>query len=142
MGVSSDGILVFGIPLDFEDTMEEDLPFMSGFDDFGDMVAHEAGLPEWRGGMSDDESRKHWEAKRSAESACPVNLVLHCSYEYPMWIIAVRGTEVSASRGMPELIDPELLNVSVDRIEAAKAWCESHDIQWREPRWILCSLYG
>jgi hypothetical protein len=85
---------------------------------------------------------KYWEAQRAAEAACPVDIVSHCSGEYPMYIVAIRGTERTANRGSPEVIDPASLAVPAEKIEAAKAWCEAHRIEWQEPHWLLCSMWN
>lgn len=134
MGQSTDGILAFGV--DFGEDIE-----MPWGDDFEEYLHEEASLI-WKSGMSDEESSKYFAACRKVEAACPVEVVIHCSLDYPMYILAVRGTHTSASRGYPEAIDPKELIVQEEKIAAAKAWCEKLDIQWDNPQWLLCSLWG
>lgn len=73
----------------------------------------------------------------------PVDVVLHCSYDYPMYIIAVTGTEHSARRGYPKAIDPAALVVTGEQIEAMKKFCGEHGIEIPgEPQWYLSSMWG
>lgn len=130
MGVSTNGILVFGIELG------EELPeFLEDFDDtwwdFTDSIS----------GVADDDSER-WEKRRDFRDNFPVELVSHCSYEYPMYILAVNGTEITASRGSPEVIDPASLVVSPEKIEELRKFCEEYGIEWEEPKWYLCSMWG
>lgn len=36
---------------------------------------------------------------------------------------------------------PELA-VNPAKINAFKGWCPSNDIEWQEPKWLLCRMYG
>lgn len=119
MGVSTDGILVFGIPL--EEGIE--FPEVEGYgDDFGEYV---------------------YDARRE-DPNFPVDLVTHCHHEYPMYILAVSGTETTASRGYPQKIDglPEVSAAQIDRL---RAFADAHDLGdycEGEPGWYLCSMWG
>lgn len=144
MGISSDGLLVFGFPIGEED--ENPLPNLLGdgedFEDFEDFIADEAGIGQWSDYFTDEQSSHYLAKKCEVVAACPVDLVRHCSYEYPMYFLAVRGTDRSASRGSPEEISLESMAVAPEKIEAAKQWCVEHNIEWQEPKWYLASLYG
>jgi len=131
MGVSSDGILVFGIELGREDELPEFLYTEDGDEiEFDEMVDAELGISDLSYGE-----------RAEARKAYPVDLVWHCSYDYPMYILAVPGTEVSASRGYPHEFTDGLPTVTQEQIDALKAWAAERDIEG-EPCWILTSMYG
>lgn len=130
MGVSSDGILVFGIPYE-EDTFPE---FLEEFDgDFEAYLEAESGLPKW------GEEGHSFKAQWAYRDDCPADVVSHCSYDYPMYILAVRGTEKRNSRG--EVVGIESLDVDPERLVAFTAWCAARGIT-DVPRWCLVSMYG
>lgn len=133
MGVSTNGILVFGIQLPEEETPD----FLEDFDgDFDSFLNSLSGLPKWR------EEGHDFEKDRAFRESFPVDLLSHCSYDYPMFILAVRGTEKTAYRGDPKIIDPSSLVVSPDKIEELRKFCDEYDIEWEEPKWYLCSMWG
>lgn len=135
MGTSTDGILVFGFDIGVED--EQPLENILGEgEEFDDFIADEAGIEQW----SENVSADYWQRRKIAIKSCPVELVTHCSYNYPMYILAVRGTQLTASRGYPEEVIS--LHVDQEKIDSAKNWCETHGIEWQEPKWLLCSLWG
>ena len=78
-----------------------------------------------------------------------IEVVLHCSFDYPMLIIAVRDTCVTAYRGCPKAVTPE--TPKQEKIDALKEVLsklkplvegEYSPMQLSEPSWILTSLYG
>lgn len=127
MGVSTDGILVFGIDLGeelpeaFEEFDESDLWW-----DFTDSIS----------------GKKSYEDRSKFREEFPVNLTSYCSSEYPMYILAVNGTETVVRRGSTEEIDPNDMKVSDEKIAALKAFCEEYGIEWKEPKWLLASMWG
>lgn len=133
MGVSTDAILVFGFDCG------ETQPIKDWIDD---LIAEEAHLIRPAGSWDNPDVRAYHDARREAIEACPVDIVDHCSGEYPMYVVALRGSEIRSSRGHSTVIDPAALNVAPERIVAMKAWCEAHGIQWREPSWLLVSYWG
>ena len=138
MSQSTDGILAFGFDLGIED--EQPLEHLLGedFDDLDDFLASEAGIPPW----NHDSPEDYWNQKNAALAASPVELVSHCSGEYPMYILAVRGTYKNASRGYPEVLTPDYFTVPQEKINAARKWCEDHKVEWQEPSWILASMWN
>jgi hypothetical protein len=143
MGQSTDAILVFGFDVGEENPLqkvagddEDDSPELDV------ILAARAGLvrpstadykaPEWT---------KYWAEKEALEKASPLEIVRHCSGDYPMYIMAVRGTKTRANRGYPSVIDPAALAVTPEKIEAAKALCAELGIEWQEPKWLLCSMW-
>lgn len=132
MGVSTDGILVFGIDLG-----EEELEFLHDFEnDFDEFLHSLSGLPDY------GEPGHDYVKDRDFVNSYPVDLVWHCSYQYPMYILAIRGTETTAARGYPQKIDPSSLVVANEKIEFLKKFCETYGIEWQEPKWYLCSMWG
>jgi hypothetical protein len=137
MGISSDGLLIYGFDLGIEDEQ----PFselLADNEEFDDFIANEAGIEGWTENAKDD----YWKRYREAVEACPVELHIHCSYDYPMYVLGVRGANFTAYRGDPTIIEKDAFNISEDKIKAAKEWCEKYKIEWQEPKWVLCSLYG
>jgi hypothetical protein len=71
----------------------------------------------------------------------PVHPVTHCSCEYPMTILAVKGTFVSASRGNPKLINVSKLHVSPEDQAELLEFCREYGIKYSlGPCWWLSSL--
>lgn len=87
--------------------------------------------PEWREALD-----KFYEDNRLIQERCPVELIRHCSCDYPMYILAVKGHTTKASRGYPTPVS----NMNVDpnaEIEAQK-FCQKYGIDW-QPQWWLAS---
>lgn len=75
------------------------------------------------------------------EHPCPAELITHCSGEYPMYGLAVRGSEYKANRGYPILI--EGLGLSQGEIEPLKKFCERYELTPEgEIGWWLTSYWG
>lgn len=124
MGVSTNGILAFGI--DFEEEVEAEC--ITEFEDWLlEQSGGEYGSPEHK--MMEDE--------------CPVEVVRHCSGDYPMHIVAVSGKVFEARRGYPEDIDPKELEITDLQVAAFKEWLTEQgiDIKDEEPKWLLCSMW-
>lgn len=140
MGISSDGEIAFGIDLGEEG--EVTLPW-SDHEEIEDWWAEANGFlithPEPN--SDDDAGWERWFDARAvflAENPLPVQLVLHCSYECPMYVLAVPGTNVSASRGYPveiKLTEPDP--------QPLLDFCKEHGIEVdTKPAWLLFSVYG
>ena len=154
MGVSTDGQICFGIA--FEDEME--FPWDSDEYD-GDIegwwicAVNEYRSPfeiynsdgEYLGGIkpSDERINEHYRAKRVFKNAhpLPVELVHHCSGDYPMYILAIPRTVKKASRGYPEEINPSEMVVTQDECNLLIEFCEIHGIEAEAPRWWLTSMW-
>lgn len=142
MGVSTNALIAFGFDLGEAGDREVDLSELFPDPDGGD----EPQLDEWllekagvvfKNGMNYDDFKKK---RDKVLAACPVALVEHCSNEHPMYLLAVRGTVKVARRGYAEPF--ELPQVSQEQIEAAKAFCDEHGIEWETPKWTLFSYWG
>jgi hypothetical protein len=146
MGVSTDAILAYGFNLTEED---EGLAGVFGVEladgdsfEFEEWLATRAGAiyPEDHAGIDSPEYRAYSEARETAIAACPVDVIGHCSYDYTMNFLAIRGTELRARRGYPQAA--QLTDVSPEKIAAMKAFCAEHDIEWKEPAWHIFSMWG
>ena len=155
MGISSDGQICYGISFDEDyefpwngewDGEADDIdswwlfevckyknPFEL-FDDDG----------EWIGGIeATKEQRDAYFAPRRAFKKAhplPVELVWHCSYEYPMYILATPGSVLTASRGYPKAI--ESLEARPSEVAALMAFCKEYNLEGDGPKWWLSSMCG
>lgn len=136
MSQSTDGIIAFGFDAGEESPVEHLLG--EEFDDLDDLLASEAGISPW----DHNSGKDYWKKKEAALAETPVELIHHCSGDYPMYILAVRGTHMNASRGYPQVIAPDFFAVPQEKIEAAKKWCEDHQVEWQEPSWLLASMWN
>lgn len=136
MGISSNAMLYFGFPVGDND---EPPTFLEGRDnedgvteDFDDLICERAGLA----------ADADYATRKVAIEACPAEMQSYCSYEWPMFLLCVRGAEHLVHRGYTAEITPENMTVAPEKVAAFKAWCEANAIEWQEPKWLLCSMYG
>lgn len=108
-------------------------------------ASYQESMPAWEAAEPDgrDALDAAYERERELTASCPIEIITHCSYDYPMRIVAVRGTEIRAYRGSPKEIDWSALQALVDeRLPAAVEFCKEHGIPFEDPTWILTSVYG
>jgi hypothetical protein len=123
MGQSTDAIICYGVAI------SEDFDFPEFDYDAEDSDAEAVRNP--LGYMVD-----------SGDPVGDIVLVQHCSDAYPMYIVAIKGTEIRAWRGSPRLFFPQNM-VSAPHWDAKlRAFCEKHNIPFSEPGWILCSNWS
>ena len=140
MGISSDGILVFGIDLGDK---YPDKFIVDENTDFEEFLCKEANLEEWRADFSDEERSAYYEKIFKIKDECPVEIVWYCSYDYIMYILAVKSTEILACRG--KAIDvSDKMSIEQSRIDAAVKWCKEHGLDYsaKDFKWLLTSMYG
>lgn len=138
MGISTNAILAFGFDLGEE--LPESLLGDSEYFDFEEWFASnkfsEAEPPH---GDYDRDWPDYWRRKREAIAALPYDVISHCSGDYPMYFLAARGTDLTASRGYPaKVVMPE---ISSDAIEAMRQFCTEAGIEWKEPDWHIFSMW-
>jgi hypothetical protein len=148
MGVSTDAILAFGF--DLGDEEDKSLAARFGVEepddgesfDFEDWLGEQAGAvyPAGHSGIDSPEYRAYSEKRNAAIDACPVEVVMHCSYDYPMHFLALRGTKQRAWRGSPKAVATE--GPAPEQIAAMRQFCEQHGIEWQEPAWHIFSMWG
>ena len=154
MGTSTDAILCYGISVDEGD----ELPW-SDRDKYDDGI-YDWWIEEsrWKPSIQpyDEDGeplpnvskeaidRYHQERYNFSKThPLPIELVEHCSYEYPMSIIAVPGTVTRASRGFPEAIDEDAIKcpAPLSDIAAMREFCKKYSIAGEEG-WWLASMWG
>jgi hypothetical protein len=156
MGVSTNGQICYGILFDegFEFPWDDDK--YEG--DFSDWWVHEAcGYKNpfeiydengnFLGGEEPARERivEYYKAKREFQEkhSCPIEIVNYCSGEYPMYILALRKSCLSCSRGYPDGFEPTSLVASDEDKERLLEFCREHGIEHDdEPGWWLSSYWG
>lgn len=155
MGVSTDAILCYGIAFeegtvfpwqpedsegDIMDWWRNLLGFRHSFEMFDDQGNYIDGVEP-----SMDEIKAYYDEERAFDlehPTLPVQVVMHCSYNFPMYILAVPSSVYEAARGHPEAIDLEKLFVTPDQEGRLVAFCNAHGIEVSQPRWWLASMWG
>ena len=155
MGVSTNGIIGFGVPCDegtefpwdadeFEGDIEAWWRHENGFKD-----VHQPWTPEgeyapgWTKG--DPRLEEYYAARRVWMNAHPVPVELenYCSAGCPMYAITLPGHGARCHRGYPEKFDPAQFLVREDEITGLKGFMEKYGIEGEgEPRWLLMSYWG
>ena len=156
MSISSDGIITYGINFDPD---EDEVVFPWGDDDIDDWwidVVHGYKPPfelfdkdgDYIGGVKPPQERiseyfAHRRTFKDSLPELPVEMVIHCDYNYSMWIIAIPGTNISASRGYPQKIPDGFIHHDPEWDSILIGFCEKHGIDMPDkPAWWLTSLYG
>lgn len=153
MGQSTNAILCFGISL--EEGYEPvwcDTEYDSDIDDWWCTVNgykrpfelyDNQGNYIYVNGIKPSEERiqEYFHHKRiwQKDHPLPIREVVHCSGDYPMYIIAVPGTVVVAHRGYPVEID----NHAVDSEAFINflSFCYKYNI-YGDVKWWLCSMWS
>jgi hypothetical protein len=150
MGQSTNAILCYGFSVGEEDDppswmeVEEEDEF-----DFDNLV-----LKHFGGDLSeprefdedkynkDPEIRKawaeYWAAKKSVVDGVGVTLVRHCSCDYPLYILAVKVSQKTASRGFPIVFEGDIIHEEEWK-NTLETFCLKTGIPMQAPSWILCS---
>jgi len=149
MGVSTDAIICYGISYeegyefpwgeeDIEEWWINDIkgfkPVMEVYDDSG----------EWLEGVTEEQINEYFEYRRKFKNnhPLPISLVHHCSNDYPMYILAVPSTVITAFRGYPKTINPDHFDLSNHNIQPFIEFCKEFDLYVEDPDWYLCSYWG
>ncbi len=143
MGVSTDAILAFGFNLGEElpEAFQDDDGDSAGFE-FDEWLNQKAGVvyPEGNAGIESPEYRAYSDACKAVKAASPVDFITHCSFDYPMYFLALPRTKTTASRGHPRAVrTPE---VPSEAVAAMRKFCDENGIEWKEPSWHIFSLWG
>ena len=150
MGMSATAILFFGIVVStdeyetpkFMQISEDDKELYEEqgetgrFDEFDTYLVHKAGIPFY-------EEEGNYNKKMSEYcDSIPVDLVMHGTYDYPIYSLAVRGTEMHGDMWDPSSIGKELPVVTQEQIKLFKVWTEKLGLKIEEPQWLMCAIYG
>ena len=90
---------------------------------------------------SQEKISEYFAAQREFQKAnpLPIEEIMHCSGDYPMYILATVSSPKTARRGYPETID------NLDVVEAEKdvllRFCEQWELEGEGPAWWLSSLW-
>jgi len=141
MSISTDGQLSFGIAL--EEDIE--LPWNNeNENDIDDWWVYN--VLKFKHSVSDRTVSEYFDEKFKflKKNPLPIKLVYHCSYDSPMFILAVIDKSFEASRGYPKEIKPENLTISQEEISILNNFVEKFNIEIGEeiPRWWLSSIWG
>ena len=154
MGTSTDGQICYGIAFeeefefpwdgDYDDIDEWWIYGVHGYKPSFELYDSDGGYLDGREPSKEETSRYYDERRAFAEAhPLPVELVTHCSYDYPMYILAVKGSLISNSRGFPVEIAPSSLSVADADRQALLRFCVDHGIEHDdEPKWLLTSMWG
>ena len=138
MGVSTDGILTYGV--DFgEDLPKPLMEFMEDTEnDYSEYFYEKLGVKY----ENYDSYEAFSLAKDKVKHDIPCEIVMHCSYDFPMYIISIPGTTANASRGWPEGQGINILAPEPEKIEKMRKWFQKEGWSWVEPQWILASMWS
>jgi hypothetical protein len=148
MSTSTDAIMAFGFDLGEElpEGLMTSIELSDGEEhetfEWDEFVANQL-LPDLAEPAHDDYNKdwpKYWQKRRKAVEAFPLDMIMHCSLECPMWFLAIRGTEQRVNRGYVEPV--KQVAVTGEQIAALKAFCEKYGIEWQEPAWHIMSYWG
>lgn len=139
MGVSTDAILVFGIPINAEDEpwYDEDESEEDEADEVFSVYTSRA--DRWLLSRLGQDALCGTDAGAdflNDEKRCPLTLLTHCSDNYVMYVLAARGSEFRAWRGDPKDIPSNLPTPPDDVVRLLR------NFNMGEPRWVLCSWWG
>jgi len=102
---------------------------------------------EYINGIRPDEETFKWycQQKREWKEKNPLifELVNYCSGDCPMYILAVKSTFISCSRGYPLEIEPESLNVKESDKQKLLDFCAQYNLKFESgPSWYLSSYWS
>jgi hypothetical protein len=153
MGVSTDGQICYGIAFegdfefpwnDYDDIDEWWICGVHKFKPSFEIYDENGGYINGKCPADADISKYYGEKHDFAQNhPMPVELVMHCSYDYPMYILAVQGSRLRNSRGYPVGFSPDNLVVSDESKAALLKFCADFGIECEgEPKWLLTSMWG
>lgn len=132
MGVSNDAIIAYG--LDLGEEIPEGLQALYDqheVDGFEELIDALTGI-----------AKEDWVTRFRARDNFPVELIGHCSYDYPMYFLAIRGTQKRASRGCPEPVSIDHFKISNEQIIAFNRFCVDIGVDPAEAYWQIFSMNG
>ena len=153
MGVSSDGLIAFGIPFeeDFEfpwnEKHEGDIetwwldvcgfkPTLYPFTDEGEYIKD----------YTDKMVNDYFAEKHAFQKEHPLRIELrnYCHGDYPMDMLCIKSSVITANRGSPTELNPENLTArGEDWTKILTDFCKKHEIEIpSEPKWYLFSYMG
>lgn len=97
-------------------------------------------------GVTREDISKYFEERRSflEEHPLPIEVVNVCSLDCPMWVLAIPGSTITASRGYPVEIATSHFNLEHREWDKSLlAFCKTFKIEFEDkPKWYLSSYWG
>lgn len=148
MSQSTDGQICYGVL--FEDGYE--FPWENNIEDWWweeicgykppfDIYKNDRLIP----GVTEETKRKYYDHmfEFQGNHPIPVELTNYCSDDYPMYILAVKSSILSASRGEPESFNPEELKVTQEETNTLLDFINKYVSKDEfTPKWYLSSYWG
>lgn len=154
MGQSTNAILCYGFEVGEEDEKPDWMQPEGDNEefDFDDFVASRFSDSIREPGEFHQENYEHdpaiqkqwsdyWAAKRELVKSAGVELVSHCSGDYPMYILAVKSSVITAHRGYPKRLPNDMV-ADPEWRKVLEGFCEKTGIPMQEPGYILCSNWS
>ena len=158
MSISSDAQISYGVLIE-EEGMADMLPWIrEGGEEFGSWWLRETGFEhsfeiydgkgDYVNGMKppDNIINKYYEEEDlwMKDHPFPFEEVNYCSSDTPMYILAIPGTTLTASRGYPAMFNPTTSLFGMERqTQRLLDFCEKYNIKYTKgPGWFLSSYWG
>lgn len=156
MSISTDGQICFGFlfeedyefPWDTEEFVHDiDTWWLEGVNQYKPPFQMYNDRGEYIDGVEPSKERfdiyySHKDVFKATMPKVPVELVNCQSCDYPVYILAVPGTVRSASRGSPEMFEPDLLKYEPGSFNALVEFLEKYNIvPTGDAEWYLSSLW-
>lgn len=158
MTVSTDAIICFGYEFEPEKLFSEEIleEFLDSEDPMyfflcKDLVHPKAKYPEEsdnsvRANQIREEYSEFWSRRRAIVESSEITIVYHCYADYPMRILAVKESVVSAARGYPKSFNPiqleEMGQKAISWKQLLLAFIAEHKLDISsEPMFFLASYW-
>ncbi len=156
MGVSTDGILFYGIPYGegYDDELkapwwhgceDEEPDSESHYEDPEDYYAYKMGVEPPTEEYSEEPSirekfLKYWKAQRAIYEKSGCDIIYYCSDQCTMFAVGIEKSIKCAHRG--DALEIENLDVQPEWDGLLKHFCEIMEVPYKQPKWLLVSYYG
>lgn len=87
-----------------------------------------------------EEYRAYWTRKRAVIKTAGVEIVTHCSGDYPMHGLGV--LVITSYRGDPHDVTNHIAQDTAEAAARLKDFCKKAGLEWTEPRWHLASHWN
>ena len=137
MGISTSAQIAFGV--DYQNELPKVLNDIMYDEDYEELYDSEEVFLKLVGY---DVDNMEWKEKHEKYKEIPIEIIYHCSEEYPMCILAIKGTRKTAYRGEPKKLDIRKFLVISQKENEALAFCEKYGIEDWNPEWLLFSYWS
>jgi hypothetical protein len=147
MSRSNNAILAFGFSVeeDKPSCLDDENALGGSYENFEDlMVAKLLKKPstifEHNTGKNSPEWSDYYKKAQEIKTDCCLTLEWFCSYEYPMYFIALKETVTTAHRSNVESVNT--YHIKDEKLEKFKQTCINLGIAYKEPKWCIFSMNG